>query len=178
MRIWRIILGVVIDVAIFGALIPWATIRAGKILDIAFFASVDLDHLFFDLAGIACIVMGGGWLSWASLLLIRDGHGYLTELFGIRISPVTDRVVTRGPFAVHRHPICVGYLAILAGISLLLGVFGALVLLIPGLLALTYLYLRLFEEPGLRRRLGSAYQKYEERVSMFLPAWRNKSREF
>ncbi len=169
MRIFRIILGVCIDLAIFGVLIPWMTIKSGKILDAAYFASIDLDYFLFDLIGIVIILLGGGWLSWASLLLIRDGHGYLTELFGIRISPVTDRVVTQGPFAFHRHPICVGYLAILAGIGFSLGIFGTLVVVIPSLLVLTHIYLRLFEEPGLRRRLGSEYEEYAQRVPMFLP---------
>jgi len=169
-RIFRIILGACIDLTIFGVSIPWITIVAGKNLDAALFAAINLDSMFFDLIGIALIVMGAGWFSWASLLLIRDGHGYLTELFCIEISPVTERLITEGPFAVHRHPICVGYLAILAGVSFLLGVFGALVVVIPLLLFLTYIYLRLFEEPCLKRRFGSDYQVYAERVHLFWPS--------
>ena len=175
-RIFRIILGACIDLTIFGVLIPWITIAAGRKLDAALVAAINLDSLFFDLIGIAFIVVGAGWFSWASLLLIRDGHGYLTELFCIEISPVTERLITHGPFAVHRHPICVGYLAILAGFSFLLGVFGALVVVIPLLLLLTYIYLRLFEEPCLRSRFGSDYQAYAERVHLFWPAKRNKNR--
>lgn len=170
MRILRIIFGACIDLTIFGALIPWITIKAGKSLDAAFFVFVNLDYLFFDLIGTALIVLGAGWLSWACVLLIKDGHGYMTELFCIRISPVTEHLVTRGPFALHRHPICIGYLAILSGFSSLLGVFGALVVVIPLLFSLTYMYLRLFEEPCLLNRFSSDYQVYAERVHIFLPA--------
>ena len=175
-RIFRIILGACIDLTIFGVLIPWLTITAGKGLDAALFAAIDLGSRFFDLIGIAFIVVGAGWFSWASLLLIRDGHGYLTELFCIEISPVTERLVIEGPFAVHRHPICIGYLAILSGFSFLFGVLGALVVVIPLLLLLTYIYLRLFEEPCLQRRFGSDYRAYAERVHLFWPARRNKEK--
>ena len=117
MRTFRIILGVCIDLIFFGVLIPWATIRAGQILDKAFPVFLNLNHFIFQIVGIAVIITGAVWLFWAWYLLVRDGHGYMTELFGIEISPVTQSLVTSGPFSVHRHPVCAGYLLILAGIG-------------------------------------------------------------
>ena len=171
MRTFRIILGMGLDLLVFGLLVPGATILGGKQLD-AVFPALRLTHLLFDLLGIALIVSGAVWLFWAARLLITEGRGFLTELFGFRISPVPERLVTRGPFAVHRHPICIGYLAMLAGFSLILGSAGSLVVVVPLLLFLTYLYLRLFEEPALRKRFGADYQLYAGRVPLFWPAKR------
>ena len=171
MRTFRIILGMGLDLLVFGLLVPGATILGGKQLD-AVFPALRLTHLLFDLLGIALIVSGAVWLFWAARLLITEGRGFLTELFGFRISPVPERLVTRGPFAVHRHPICIGYLAMLAGFSLILGSAGSLVVAVPLLLFLTYLYLRLFEEPALRKRFGADYQLYAGRVPLFWPAKR------
>ena len=174
MRTFRIILGIGLDLLLFGLLVPGATILGGKRLDAVFFPSLSLDHLFFDLTGIALIVWGAVWFFLAARLLITEGRGFLTELFGFRISPVPERLVTRGPFAVHRHPVCIGYLALLAGLSLILGSLGSLAVGIPLLFALTYSYLRLFEEPGLQKRFGSDYRLYAGRVPLFWPAKRRR----
>ena len=168
-RTFRIILGLCIDLILFGALVPWAAIRAGRMLDTAFPISLNLNAPLFDILGIVSMVLGAAWLFWAWYLLVRRGRGYMTELFGIEISPVTEHLVTGGPFSVHRHPVCVGYLLILAGIGLVSGSLGLTALGVPLLLALVYLYLRLFEEPALRRRFGHDYEAYSERVPMFFP---------
>ncbi len=135
--------------------------------DTAFSLSLNLNAFLFDILGIALIVSGAAWLFWAWYLLVRRGRGYMTELFGIEISPVTERLVTGGPFSVHRHPVCVGYLLILAGIGLVSGSLGLTALGVPLLLALVYLYLRLFEEPALQRRFGYDYEAYSGRVPCF-----------
>lgn len=169
MRTLRILFGAVIDLTIFGISLPWLTIATGRLLDRIFFPSARLDGPFFDLLGAALLLAGAAWLGWAWLLLVRDGRGHITELFGLNISPVTERLVTRGPFAVHRHPICLGYLAILAGIALMLGIFSALAVVIPLLLGLTHVYLRRFEEPCLLARFAGDYRAYASRVPMFWP---------
>jgi putative ABC transport system permease protein len=163
-----------LDALLFGLLVPAATILLGRELDAVFFADVCLDNLIFELSGAVLIVAGAVWFFWAARLLITEGRGFLTELFGIRVSPVPEHLVTRGPFAVHRHPICIGYLIMLAGLSLILGSLGSLVAGIPLLLALTVIYLRLFEEPALQRRFGSDYQLYTGRVPLFWPAKRRR----
>ncbi len=45
---------------------------------------------------------------------------------------------------------------------------------VPLLLALVYIYLRLFEEPALQRRFGYDYEAYSGRVPMFFPYRRNR----
>ncbi len=174
MRAFRIVLGGCIDFIIFGVLIPWATIKGGGKLDAAFFSSLSLDHLFFDLSGIALIIIAAIWLFWAWFLLIKEGNGYTSELFCIKISPVTENLVVQGPFAIHRHPICIGYLVLLSGLSLAIGSFGSAVVGIPILFVFTYIYLRLFEEPCLKKRFGHDYQRYAERVPIFFPIKQNR----
>ncbi len=174
MRTFRIILGVFVDLVLFGVFVPWATVRVGRLLDTAFPVSLTINHLISDIIGITSIVSGAAWLLWAWVLLVREGHGYLTELFRVEISPVTDRLVTSGPFSVHRHPVCVGYLLILAGFGMVIGSPGVVAVCVPLLLYIAYVYLRLFEEPALQTRFGQDYEAYSGRVPMFFPLRRNR----
>jgi putative ABC transport system permease protein len=173
-RTFRIIFGLCIDLILFGALVPWVTFRAGRLLDRTFPISPNLDRFIFDVFGTAFIVFGAAWFFWAWNLLVREGRGYMTELFRIEISPVTERMVTGGPFSVHRHPVCAGYLLILAGIGMVIGSFGSTLVCVPLLLAFLYFYLRIFEEQGLRKRFGQDYESYSGRVPMFFPFKRNR----
>ena len=174
MRTFRIILGVCVDLVLFGVFVPWATVRAGRMLDKAFPLSPDINRHISDIMGIASIVSGAVWLLWAWYLLVREGHGYMTELFRMEISPVTNRLVTSGPFSVHRHPVCVGYLLTLAGFGMVSGSPAVVAVCVPVLLYLVYVYLRLFEEPALQRRFGQDYEAYAGRVPMFFPFRRNR----
>ncbi|HET6490679.1 MAG TPA: FtsX-like permease family protein [Syntrophales bacterium] len=174
MRTFRIILGACVDLVLFGVFVPWAAVRAGRMLDTAYPLSLNINRHISDIAGIAAIASGAAWLLWAWFLLVRDGHGYLTELFRMEISPVTDRLVTSGPFSVHRHPVCVGYLLALAGFGMVMGSPGVVAVCVPLLLYLVYVYLRLFEEPALRKRFGQDYEAYSGRVPMFFPSRRNR----
>jgi putative ABC transport system permease protein len=143
-------------------------------LDTAFPLSLNINRHILDIIGTASIVSGAAWLLWAWYLLVREGHGYLTELFCIEISPVTDRLVTSGPFSVHRHPVCMGYLLIIAGLGMVIGSPGVVAVCVPLLLYIVYVYLRLFEEPALQRRFGHDYESYSGRVPMFFPFRRNR----
>lgn len=174
MRIFRIISGLCVDLILFGMVIPWVVIQVGALIDKAFPVILHFDYLGFLIAGEVLIVLGALWLAWAWYLLVRVGHGYMTELFGVQISPVTDRLVMSGPFSFHRHPVSAGYLLILAGIGLVISSPGATTLCVPLLFALVYFYLRLFEEPALQKRFGHAYEIYSGQVPMFFPVRRNR----
>ena len=168
MRTFRIIFGLIVDLALFGMFVPWATFRTGHLLDGLFPVSLR-PALLFDAAGCVFAAAGGAWLLWSWYLLVREGRGYMTELFRIEISPVTERLVASGPFSLHRHPVCAGYLFLLAGIGLAKGSFWSAAGCAPLLLILVSVYLRLFEEPGLRRRFGAEYDDYARRVPVFFP---------
>ncbi|HTZ39826.1 MAG TPA: ABC transporter permease, partial [Syntrophales bacterium] len=162
-----------VDLILFGVFVPWATVRVGRVLDATFPLSLTISRHILDIIGIAFIVSGTLWLLWAWYLLVKEGHGYMTELFRMEISPVTDRLVNSGPFSVHRHPVCVGYLLALAGWGMVIGSPGVVAVSVP-LLYIVYVYLRLFEEPALRRRFGHDYEAYCGRVPMFFPFRRNR----
>ena len=174
MRTVRIILGIGVDLILFGGLVPWTAIRWGQMLDSAYSISFNPNRLPSEILAISLILLGSAWLLWAWYLLIHEGRGHMTELFGIEISPVTSRLVTRGPYFVHRHPVCAGYLLILAGIGMGIGSLGMTAVGVPMMLALVYIYLRLFEEPSLRKRFGHDYEVYSERVPMILPFKRSR----
>ena len=169
MRAIRIILGGCIDLVIFGLLVPRGTIKVGQMLDTALYESLHFNYPFLDLFGITLIVVAAGWLLWALFLLVTVGGGYMTEIFRIRISPVTVRLVDQGPYALHRHPVGISYLAILCGIGLVIDSPGTLLVGGGVLPVFFYVYLRMFEEPGLKKRLGSDYQRYTETVPIFFP---------
>lgn len=174
MKAIRIIAGVCIDLILFGCLIPLGSIRAGRMLDAVLFPSLYVDSLLLDLLGLLFIIAGGGWLLWALYLLISVGGGYITEIFCIRISPVTVRLVDRGPYALHRHPLGAGYLLILCGAGVLIGSAGTLLVAGGALAMLFYFYVRLVEEPCLKRRLGVDYLRYLETVPALLPIGRHR----
>lgn len=114
------------------------------------------------------------YCSPAWFLLIRFGHGYTTELFCVKISPGTEQLVVQGPFVRHRHPMCIGYLVLLLGLGLAVGSIGLAFVEVPLLFALTFIYLRLFEEPCLEKRFGEDYRRYRQQVSMFIPIGQNR----
>lgn len=97
---------------------------------------------------------------WSSATLARgerDGAG--------ASSPVTD-----GPFGYVRHPIYLAGITLLLGVGLLYSPWRAVDLGLP-LLLLVYFHVAVVrvEEPELRRRFGSKYDEYCERVPRWLP---------
>lgn len=169
MRTIRIILGGCLDLVLFGLLVPLGAVKTGRMLDAGLFTSLHLDLPIFDFFGIVLIIVGAGWLLWAFTLLVKAGGGYMTELFCITVSPVTVRLVDQGPYGVHRHPVGIGYLALLCGIGLVIGSPGTILVGGGALPVLFFIYLRLFEEPCLKKRLGDDYQRYIETVPIFFP---------
>ena len=101
---------------------------------------------------------GMAWMAWSMASLSRRGHGLPIS----HLPPV--RLVARGPYAVMRHPIYVGYAVAFAGGGLATGSMGrgigATALLILGSL----IYALGFEEPRLLRRYGQGYRDYVDAV--------------
>jgi protein-S-isoprenylcysteine O-methyltransferase Ste14 len=78
------------------------------------------------------------------------------------------RFVARGSYRYVRSPMYLGVLALIVGQALLL---GREILFAWALVAwlLFHAFLVLHEEPGLRRRFGSQYEDYTQRVRRWLP---------
>lgn len=76
------------------------------------------------------------------------------------------RVVTRGPYALSRHPMYVGWTMVYLGAALMVGSRWLLILLPPALAYTHRTVLR--EERCLESRFGREYRQYRERVRRYL----------
>ena len=94
--------------------------------------------------------------------------GIFLIVFGWRrIYKAKDKLVTTGIYAQTRHPQYLGFLLITGGINFLWPTFSTL-LMWP---ILVFLYIRLAkeEEAKMQEKFGEEYQKYKDRVPMFIP---------
>ncbi|WP_432477170.1 methyltransferase family protein [Nocardioides sp. GXQ0305] len=127
------------------------------------------DRLWFDLGrgGPVWTVLGAGlvvafvvWNGWCLLLFRHRRTGLLP-------GQTTTTLMVRGPFRVSRNPLYVGLLALYAGVALLVGSVGALVLL-PVAWWLLHWGAVLPEERYLHERLGEEYDLYRRQVRRWL----------
>ena len=118
-------------------------------------------------AGAVAFLFGTVWMTWAMWLLWRTGRGLPIS----HLPPV--RLTTRGPYAVTRHPIYVGYVAAFAGAGAMAGSVGRSVI-VATLVALgSVIYAFGFEEERLQRRFGALWAAYRRTTPAFpvlLPA--------
>ena len=77
-------------------------------------------------------------------------------------------LVVRGPYAYVRNPMYLGAATALAGAALFYDSLAMLAYLI-GFLLVTHAFVRLYEEPTLRRRFGLEYERYCEGVARWRP---------
>jgi len=107
------------------------------------------------------------WMLWGYSTLIYVGGGSPLEAFGVAIEP-TKQLVSAGPYAYVRNPMVFGFLFVLLGVAFLVGSISGLVL-VPVAGVAAAVYLRVFEEKGLVRRFGIAYEHYREHVPLLIP---------
>lgn len=104
----------------------------------------------------ACILL------WCIYAFARHGKGTLSPVDPAR------RLVVSGLYRYVRNPMYLGVTTVLLGETLffksmpLLGYTGLVFLLFN-------LFIRLYEEPYLRRQFGEAYERYCEKVGRWLP---------
>jgi protein-S-isoprenylcysteine O-methyltransferase Ste14 len=82
------------------------------------------------------------------------GRAFLGE-----VEPVTDRLVTGGPYRLVRHPVYLGMLVTTLGIALALGSIWGLLLVAFAFLPMTLWRVRL-EEAALAQRFGRVWEAY------------------
>lgn len=114
---------------------------------------------------LAAFAFGGALYAWCVWDFARFGRGTPAPIDAPR------RLVVRGPYRVVRNPMYVAVLAVLAGQALwwrsgTIAAYGAAV-------AVAFaLFVRLYEEPQLRRHFGADYEAYKMRVGRWLPRGR------
>jgi len=102
---------------------------------------------------------------WKCLILFALGLvGFVVALFNFRNTPL-DRPVTKGLYRVSRNPQQFMLLVVGLGISVAIGSWLALLMLLLGLV-FTYRKL-LAEEASCLRQYGDAYRAYMERVPRY-----------
>jgi len=168
MRIIRIVIGYVVSFTVFALAIPAAEIALGRAIDGVFgvrpLRASPWDVVFAAIAG----AWGLFWMAWSWWYLFSRGRGHPAEAFGVEITPVTQQLVTGGPYAYTRNPMVFGYLFVLLVIAYLSGSLGMLAA-VALMAVIGWANIRFFEEPHLERRFGEAYREYRQRVPRFLP---------
>jgi len=110
--------------------------------------------------GATLSVLGVGIAAWGRITLVKGGTN---------VNPYkpTTSIISGGPFGFTRNPLYVGIQSLYVGLSLLLGTWWGLVLLLPAFLILHYgVVLR--EEVYLERKFGEAYLLYKGKVRRWL----------
>ena len=120
--------------------------------------------LFTTLVGLALLGAGAALVVNSIRLFVALGRGTLAPW------DPTGALVTAGVYRYMRNPMKAGLFLVLAGEALL---FRSLAL--TGWLACfataNVVYIRVSEEPGLRKRFGAPYREYCERVPRWWPTW-------
>lgn len=144
----------------------WATLpylaSGAIVIGVSFY--VDMRYPMFPeaskLIGISLAVIGIGIVFW-STLVARDA--VLGE-----IEPRSDKLIQRGPFALVRHPMYLGFTIALLGVAVSARSW-------PGLICVALFFLpsvifrAKMEERALAIRFGEQWQQYAARVSFLLP---------
>jgi protein-S-isoprenylcysteine O-methyltransferase Ste14 len=114
-----------------------------------------------------------GWLAGGIVLAGLALHVWSSATLarGERQEAAATTLVTGGPFRYIRNPIYLAGITLLLGVGLLYAPWGAVEMGLP-LLLLAYFHVAVLrvEEPELRRRFGSEYEAYCERVPRWFPA--------
>ncbi|MDH4208921.1 MAG: isoprenylcysteine carboxylmethyltransferase family protein [Anaerolineae bacterium] len=104
----------------------------------------------------------------AGCLLFAWSLVHLRAAFGGNVDPVTDRLVTTGPFRIVRHPTYLAMLVMAFGLALalrsVLGMAVAAVVFIP-----FTIYRARLEEQSLEERFGDVWKAYRSTTHFMLP---------
>lgn len=82
------------------------------------------------------------------------------------------KLITTGIYAHVRNPMAIAGVLIGEGLGFLLGSLSLILIFIPLLTLLGFLYLKAVEERELELRFGKEYLEYKKRVPMFIPKFR------
>lgn len=110
--------------------------------------------------GIILGILGIGLAVWGRTTLVRGGTN---------VSPFkpTTAIVSAGPYRFTRNPLYVGAMSLLLGVSICIGTWWGVIVLVPILFVLHHgVVLR--EERYLERKFGESYATYKSTVRRYL----------
>ncbi len=109
-------------------------------------------------------------LAGASALMLALSIAQYTRAAGsLPISAFPPRRLIRsGVFGIWRHPIYLFFVLFFSGLAMIFWPAGALLVAIPTLAVMTFVYAK-FEEGGLKRRFGPLYDGHRRQTSILIP---------
>jgi len=159
-------------ILIYACAIPLLIVLLGPRLDRLLGLGPLLPFPYQIAPGIISLAYAWFWIAWSQVFIITRGKGHPNEILGYELGPLTQRLVTEGPYRYTRNPMAYG---------LLIFYFVALAFLRNSIITLALFpfaclfeiwYHTTFEEPGLLKRFGSEYERYRKEVPILLPLLR------
>jgi protein-S-isoprenylcysteine O-methyltransferase Ste14 len=167
------ILGYLIGGSLFLVLVPLGLYRLSR----------SFDHLIgmqlIPIAGLrvtASVILslfGLLFALWSIVVQNRIGKGGPLEVADMEVSPKTQNLVVTGPYKYTRNPMLLGACVYYCAVAIYLNSMIALAIVTLFMIFMLIFVVKLTEEPRLRKDFGSDYEKYRQRVSMFIP-WMQK----
>jgi protein-S-isoprenylcysteine O-methyltransferase Ste14 len=160
-------ISIVTDAILFGILIPVLFIlfsrQADGILRIEFHSPL------LRATGFFMLVVGAVLIAWSYYLIVTAGKGYTLEFFRRSFLPVTERLVTRGPYSRTRHPMALGYLTVLLGTAFIINSVSGIFVIFPAAVIASRFYLKVFEERSLEERFKDDFREYRKKMNFLFP---------
>lgn len=123
-------------------------------------ASLPISRETGRLWGMFIFLLGMTFFTWAGL--------YLKGTFLGKVEPVTDHLITEGPYKLIRHPLYLSMIISLLGLCLGLrsfsGIAGVFIVFLPAVV-----YRAKLEEQALENKYGESWQELYRRTSFLIP---------
>jgi protein-S-isoprenylcysteine O-methyltransferase Ste14 len=115
--------------------------------------------------GLPLIMIGAAGLLWCIWEFFSEGRGTLAPIDPPRY------LVVRGLYRYVRNPMYVSVVIVLLGEAIF---FLSIAVLIETVIfiMLAHLFVKLYEEPALRRQFGESYERYSQTVERWIPRYR------
>lgn len=166
------LLGYVIGGSIFLVLLPYGLFRASVHLDQLIPIQLMPFPALRSIISVILLVVGLSFGIWSNIIQNIRGKGGPVQFADVEISPKTQNLVVTGPYRYTRNPMLFGACMFYYAVAMYLNSIAAFVL-VTSFMTLMLIFVKLSEEPRLRKDFGSEYEEYRRRVSMFIP-WPRK----
>jgi protein-S-isoprenylcysteine O-methyltransferase Ste14 len=119
--------------------------------------------------GVTILLIGSMLCGWCVIRFLR------AKGTPVPFNP-PDELLQTGLYARMRNPMLTGVFLALFGVGMLFHSLSIVLFWTPGYILVHVVELKLVEEPELESRFGAAYAEYRNRVPMFFPRLRRRSR--
>lgn len=167
-RILKHIIGYTVGIGIFIILIPAGIFYLSSLKTGIFKIPIIPNHIIRTAIFLILFIIGLIFVIWSNLFLFLKGKGGPTDIFGVKLSPQTKKLVVTGPYKYTRNPMVFGVYTTYISIAVYKNSPACLIILILMLLIIIY-YIRSTEEKRLLKDFGEEYVKYKNSTPMIIP---------